>query len=68
MPGLVELHTDNLERHSSPRPGVRWPADAAVVAHDTQIAGAGITTVLDALAVGDVLEGSSRTVPNTSAT
>ena len=60
LPGLVELHTDNLERHASPRPGVRWPADAAVVAHDTQIAGAGITTVLDALAVGDVLEGSSR--------
>jgi len=60
LPGLVELHTDNLERHASPRPGVRWPADAAVVAHDTQIAGAGITTVLDALSVGDVLEGSSR--------
>jgi alpha-D-ribose 1-methylphosphonate 5-triphosphate diphosphatase len=60
LPGLVELHTDNLERTSNPRPGVRWPADAAVVAHDTQIAGAGITTVLDALAVGDVLEGSTR--------
>jgi alpha-D-ribose 1-methylphosphonate 5-triphosphate diphosphatase len=60
LPGLVELHTDNLEKHASPRPGVRWPATAAVVAHDAQIAGAGITTVLDALAVGDVLEGSSR--------
>ena len=24
-PGLVELHTDNLERHLEPRPGVRWP-------------------------------------------
>ena len=60
LPGLVELHTDNLERHASPRPGVRWPATAAVVAHDAQIAGSGITTVLDALAVGDVLEGSSR--------
>jgi alpha-D-ribose 1-methylphosphonate 5-triphosphate diphosphatase len=60
LPGLVELHTDNLERHVSPRPGVRWPAAAAVVAHDAQIAAAGITTVLDALSVGDVLEGSSR--------
>ena len=60
LPGLVELHTDNLERHASPRPGVRWPATAAVVAHDAKIAGSGITTVLDALAVGDVLEGSSR--------
>ena len=25
MPGLVELHTDNLERHIEPRPGVDWP-------------------------------------------
>ncbi len=23
--GLVELHTDNLERHLEPRPGVHWP-------------------------------------------
>ena len=31
LPGLVELHTDNLERLFSPRPGVRWPADAAML-------------------------------------
>src|SRR5258707_770880 len=60
LPGLIELHTDNLERHANPRPGVRWPAAATAIAHDVQIAGAGITTVFDALAVGDVIEGSSR--------
>ncbi|HUN47224.1 MAG TPA: alpha-D-ribose 1-methylphosphonate 5-triphosphate diphosphatase [Stellaceae bacterium] len=53
LPGLVELHTDNLERHVAPRPKVRWPIDAALLAHDAQIAAAGITTVLDALAVVD---------------
>ncbi|HTZ79764.1 MAG TPA: alpha-D-ribose 1-methylphosphonate 5-triphosphate diphosphatase [Stellaceae bacterium] len=53
LPGLVELHTDNLERHVAPRPKVRWPMDAALLAHDAQIAAAGITTVLDALAVVD---------------
>ena len=52
LPGLVELHTDNLERQLSPRPGVRWPPAAAMVAHDVQIAGAGITTVCDAVCVG----------------
>ena len=26
VPGLVELHTDNLEKHFAPRPGVRWPS------------------------------------------
>ena len=25
VPGLVELHTDNFERHMMPRPKVRWP-------------------------------------------
>ena len=25
MPGLVELHTDNVERHFQPRPNAFWP-------------------------------------------
>ena len=52
MPGLVELHTDNLERQFAPRPSVRWPPDAAMLAHDQQVSAAGITTVCDAVAVG----------------
>lgn len=52
MPGIVELHTDHLEHHYAPRPKVRWNADAALMAHDAQIAASGITTVLDALRVG----------------
>jgi alpha-D-ribose 1-methylphosphonate 5-triphosphate diphosphatase len=53
LPGLVELHTDNLEKHLEPRPGVRWPAMPALLTHDAQVATAGITTVLDAMGVGD---------------
>lgn len=60
LPGLVELHTDNLERHMSPRPGVRWPTVGAVLAHDAQMAAAGITTVLDALRLGDAFEGCAE--------
>lgn len=52
LPGLVELHTDQLESHYSPRPKVRWHPAAAVQAHDAQIATAGITTVFDAIRVG----------------
>ena len=52
IPGLVELHTDHLESHYHPRPGVAWPAVSAVIAHDAQIAAAGITTVFDALRAG----------------
>ena len=52
IPGLVELHTDHFENHYRPRPGVTWHAIAALQAHDAQIAGAGITTVFDAVRLG----------------
>ncbi|MDQ1849110.1 alpha-D-ribose 1-methylphosphonate 5-triphosphate diphosphatase [Gemmobacter fulvus] len=54
MPGLIELHTDNLERHIEPRPKVNWPHAAAIIAHDAELASVGITTVFDALRVGSV--------------
>ncbi|UVO18040.1 alpha-D-ribose 1-methylphosphonate 5-triphosphate diphosphatase [Stutzerimonas stutzeri] len=54
LPGLIELHTDNLEKHMSPRPGVDWPSASAVLTHDAQIVAAGITTVFDALSIGDI--------------
>ena len=60
MPGLVELHTDNFERHLMPRPKVRWPDLPALLAHDAEIAAAGITTVYDALGVGDTDEDALR--------
>lgn len=53
-PGLVELHTDNLERHMRPRPSAHWPHRAAVIAHDAELAACGITTVFDALRVGSI--------------
>lgn len=52
IPGLVELHTDHFESHYRPRPGVTWNAIAALQSHDAQIAGAGITTVFDAVRIG----------------
>jgi alpha-D-ribose 1-methylphosphonate 5-triphosphate diphosphatase len=55
MPGLIELHTDNLERHIEPRPRVNWPHQAAIIAHDAELCSVGITTVFDALRVGSVI-------------
>ncbi len=54
MPGIVDLHTDNLERQVQPRAGARWPSRSALLAHDAQCAAAGVTTVLDALCLGDL--------------
>jgi alpha-D-ribose 1-methylphosphonate 5-triphosphate diphosphatase len=53
LPGLVEMHTDNFERHLMPRPKVQWAEMPALLAHDAEIAAAGITTVFDALGVGE---------------
>jgi alpha-D-ribose 1-methylphosphonate 5-triphosphate diphosphatase len=52
LPGVVELHTDHLERHFIPRPGVQWEPLPAVLASDAQLAAAGATTVLDAVRIG----------------
>ncbi len=54
IPGIVDLHTDNLERQVQPRLTARWPSRSALLAHDAQCAAAGVTTVLDALCVGDL--------------
>ncbi len=60
LPGFIELHTDNMEKYFCPRPGVDWPADSAFHSHDAQMVAAGITTVFDAVSIGDVAEKSLR--------
>ncbi len=60
LPGLIELHTDNLERHIEPRPEVNWPHLPALVAHDAELASTGITTVFDALRVGSIHNNKAR--------
>ncbi len=54
IPGVVDVHTDNLERQVQPRTLARWPSRSAMVAHDAQCAAAGVTSVLDALCLGDL--------------
>ncbi len=53
-PGIIDLHTDNLERQVLPRSNARWPSRSALLAHDAQCAVAGVTTVFDALCLGDI--------------
>jgi alpha-D-ribose 1-methylphosphonate 5-triphosphate diphosphatase len=63
LPGLIELHTDNLERHVEPRPGTYVPASLAVRAHDAELTAAGITTAFNALTIGSDEPGEARTSP-----
>lgn len=54
LPGLVEIHTDNIEKHAVPRSGVRWPHTlGAIVAHDAHMVISGVTTVMDAVSAGE---------------
>ena len=54
IPGVVDVHTDNLERQVQPRVNARWPSLSALLSHDAQTAAAGVVTVLDALCLGDL--------------
>lgn len=60
LPGLIDLHTDNLENHYQPRPKVYWDPVAAAVNHDGEVAVSGITTVFDALCLGLTEKGELR--------
>ena len=54
-PGLIEMHTDNMEKHFMPRPGVFWPNGvSAALAHDAQMAASGVTTVYDSICAGSI--------------
>ena len=60
LPGLVDAHTDHLEKHVFPRAHVKWDMLRAVMAHDAQIIGGGVTTVFDSLCVGATIKNPER--------
>ena len=60
IPGLIDIHTDNLEKHFMPRPGAHWSAVGAAMAHDGQMATAGVTTVFDSLSLHGRKNGLDR--------
>jgi len=50
IPGLVDLHGDDVERFLSPRSGERIPVRSALRVSDRHTIGAGVTTKFDAVA------------------
>lgn len=45
LPGIIDLHSDALERERSPRPSAVLPWDFALASFEGRISGAGITTM-----------------------
>ena len=56
LPGLVDLHGDDVERYRYPRSGECIDATAALVAADRLTVAAGVTTKFDAIAVEETPE------------
>ncbi|MGZ9724195.1 alpha-D-ribose 1-methylphosphonate 5-triphosphate diphosphatase [Rhizobium miluonense] len=54
LPGLIDVHTDHLEKQIMPRAGVFWNKVNAIRTQDAVLAAGGITTVFDSLIVGAV--------------
>lgn len=59
LPGMVDLHSDAIEKQIAPRPGVELPADLAFLEMDRYFAASGVTTGFHALSF---MEGRGRDV------
>lgn len=63
VPGLIDVHSDALERERAPRPGVELPWDFAVTALEGRLSAAGVTTVFHGAGFQDKLaEATARSV------
>lgn len=58
LPGLIDIHSDVLEKEVEPRSGVLFPADAAVEMADRRCASTGITTQFHGIAFGGAKQGA----------
>jgi alpha-D-ribose 1-methylphosphonate 5-triphosphate diphosphatase len=63
VPGLIDVHSDALERERAPRPGVLLPWEFAVASLEGRLSAAGITTVFHGAGFQDKMAGAmSRSV------
>ncbi len=56
FPGLIDMHSDAIEREAMPRPGTVWPASLALAELDKKLAGHGITTIYHSFSLSGGLE------------
>ncbi|MBV8821380.1 MAG: hypothetical protein JO123_01155, partial [Ktedonobacteraceae bacterium] len=53
MPGLIDLHSDAIEKLVEPRPNVLFDLDTALPEADWRLAGSGVTTEFHAVSLDD---------------
>jgi alpha-D-ribose 1-methylphosphonate 5-triphosphate diphosphatase len=57
LPGLIDIHSDAIEKAVEPRPRARFPTEIAVRELDRQLAACGITTMFHSLSFADMEDG-----------
>lgn len=55
LPGIIDMHSDAIEKEISPRPNARFPFHIAFAELEKKLAGNGITTIYHSLALMGVL-------------
>src|SRR5580704_6258495 len=53
IPGVIDIHTDYVEKEIAPRPDARFPLELALHYMDLRAVSCGITTVLSAARISD---------------
>jgi alpha-D-ribose 1-methylphosphonate 5-triphosphate diphosphatase len=53
IPGIIDIHTDYVEKEIAPRPEARFPLDLAIHFMDLRAISCGITTVLSAARISE---------------
>ncbi|MCX7989417.1 MAG: phosphonate metabolism protein PhnM [Aquificaceae bacterium] len=53
LPGLVDIHTDAIEKEVEPRPGVLFPRSVAIFQADKRFVSSGVTTVLHSVSFAE---------------
>ena len=52
LPGIIDIHTDAIEKEISPRPGANFPIEVAFRELERRMSGCGITTVYHSMYLG----------------
>ncbi len=60
IPGVIDIHTDYLEREISPRPSAKMPIELAMHVMDQRALSCGLTTVCTAARISEDREGGQR--------
>src|SRR5215471_10385970 len=61
IPGVIDIHTDYMEKELNPRPSANFPLGMAFHFMDVRAIACGLTTVLGAARISDDEEKSTRT-------